>query len=31
MIDSGQADYAVIVAAEGSRYTQEVTLERLAR
>jgi acyl-CoA:acyl-CoA alkyltransferase len=30
MIDSGQADYAVIVDAEGSRYTQEVTLERLA-
>ena len=30
MIDSGQADYAVIVDAEGSRYTQELTLERLA-
>jgi acyl-CoA:acyl-CoA alkyltransferase len=30
MIDSGQAEYAVIVDAEGSRYTQEVTLERLA-
>jgi 3-oxoacyl-[acyl-carrier-protein] synthase-3 len=30
MIDSGQADYAVIVDAEGSRYTQEVTLDRLA-
>jgi 3-oxoacyl-[acyl-carrier-protein] synthase-3 len=30
MIDSGQADYAVIVDAEGSRYTQELTLARLA-
>ena len=30
MIDSGQADYAVIVDAEGSRYTQALTLERLA-
>ena len=30
MIDSGQAEYAVIVDAEGSRYTQELTLERLA-
>jgi 3-oxoacyl-[acyl-carrier-protein] synthase III len=30
MIDSGQADYAVIVDGEGSRYTQELTLERLA-
>jgi 3-oxoacyl-[acyl-carrier-protein] synthase-3 len=29
MIDSGQADYAVLVDAEGSRYTQEVTLSRL--
>jgi acyl-CoA:acyl-CoA alkyltransferase len=29
MIDSGQADYAVLVDAEGSRYTQEVTLGRL--
>ena len=29
MIDSGQADYAVVVDAEGSRYTQEVTLGRL--
>ena len=29
MIDSGQADYAVLVDAEGSRYTQEVTLARL--
>ena len=31
MIDSGQADYAVLVDAEGSRYTQEVTLARLER
>ena len=30
MIDSGQAEYALIVAGEGSRYTQEITLERLA-
>src|SRR5947209_2457104 len=30
MIDSGQAEYAVIVDAEGSRYTQELTLARLA-
>lgn len=30
MIDAGQADYALVVDAEGSRYTQEVTLERLA-
>lgn len=30
MIDAGQADYALIVDAEGSRHTQEVTLERLA-
>lgn len=30
MIDNGQADYALIVDAEGSRHTQEVTLERLA-
>jgi len=29
MIDSGQADYALIVNAEGSRHTQEVTLDRL--
>src|SRR5829696_4437809 len=29
MIDSGQADYAVLVDAQGSRYTQEVTLARL--
>lgn len=30
MIDSGQADYALIVDAEGPRHTQEVTLDRLA-
>lgn len=30
MIDSGQADYALIVDAEGSRHTQEVTLDRLS-
>ncbi len=30
MIDAGQADYALIVDAEGSRHTQEVTLDRLA-
>jgi acyl-CoA:acyl-CoA alkyltransferase len=30
MIDTGQADYALIVAGEGSRYTQENTLARLA-
>jgi acyl-CoA:acyl-CoA alkyltransferase len=30
MIDSRQADYALIVAGEGSRYTQETTLARLA-
>src|SRR3954447_4836955 len=29
MIDSSQADYAVIVDAEGCRYTQELTLARL--
>jgi acyl-CoA:acyl-CoA alkyltransferase len=29
MIDAGQADYAVVVDAEGARYTQEVTLARL--
>jgi 3-oxoacyl-[acyl-carrier-protein] synthase III len=29
MIDSGHADYALIVNAEGSRHTQEVTLDRL--
>ena len=30
MIDNGQADYALIVDAEGSRELQEVTLDRLA-
>jgi 3-oxoacyl-[acyl-carrier-protein] synthase III len=30
MIDSGHADYALIVDAEGSRHTQEVTLQRLS-
>jgi 3-oxoacyl-[acyl-carrier-protein] synthase III len=30
MIDSGQIDYALVVDGESSRYTQEVTLERLA-
>jgi len=30
MIDSGQIDYALIVDGEGSRYTQEQTLERLS-
>ncbi len=30
MIDSGQADYALIVDAEGLRHTQEATLTRLA-
>src|SRR5918997_1855858 len=30
MIDSGQADYALLVDAEGSRFTQETTLNRLA-
>jgi 3-oxoacyl-[acyl-carrier-protein] synthase-3 len=30
MIDSGQAEYALIVDGEGSRYTQETTLTRLA-
>lgn len=29
MIDSGQADYALIVNAEGCRHTQEVTVDRL--
>ena len=29
MIDAGQIDYALIVDGEGSRYTQEVTIERL--
>jgi acyl-CoA:acyl-CoA alkyltransferase len=31
MIDSGQIDYALVVNAEDSRYTQEVTLGRLER
>ena len=31
MIDAGQISHAVIVDGEGSRYTQQVTLERLAR
>ena len=30
MIESGQADYALLVDAEGSRFTQETTLRRLA-
>lgn len=30
MVDSGQAEYALLVDAEGSRYTQETTLSRLA-
>ncbi|MCW2802426.1 MAG: acyl-CoA:acyl-CoA alkyltransferase [Propionibacteriaceae bacterium] len=30
MIDAGQADYALIVDAEGARHTQQVTLDRLA-
>ena len=30
MIDAGQVDYALLVDAEGSRYTQETTLNRLA-
>ena len=30
MIDAGQVDYALLVDAEGSRYTQETTLDRLA-
>ena len=30
MIDSGQAEYALLVDGEGSRYTQETTLARLA-
>ncbi len=30
MIDSGQINYALIVDGEGSRYTQEATLRRLA-
>lgn len=31
MIDSGQIEYALVVDGEGSRRTQELTLERLAR
>ena len=31
MIDSGQADYALVVDCEGSRKVQELTLERLSR
>jgi 3-oxoacyl-[acyl-carrier-protein] synthase III len=31
MIDAGQADYALLVDAEGSRYTQERALDRLAQ
>ena len=31
MIDAGQADYALLVDGEGSRYTQERALERLAQ
>ncbi len=30
MIDSGQIEYAIVVDSEGSRHTQEVTLDRLA-
>lgn len=30
MIDNGQIDYALVVDGEGSRHTQEVTLDRLA-
>ena len=30
MIDSGQVDYALLVDAEGSRFTQQATLDRLA-
>jgi 3-oxoacyl-[acyl-carrier-protein] synthase-3 len=30
MIDAGQVDYALLVDAEGSRFTQETTLDRLA-
>lgn len=29
MIDSGQIDYAVVVDAEGTRHTQEMTIQRL--
>ncbi len=31
MLDAGMIEYALIVDGEGSRYTQEVTLERLRR
>lgn len=31
MIDAGRIEYALIVDGEGSRHTQEVTLERLSR
>lgn len=31
MIDTGQVDYALVVDGEGSRYTQERTIERLQR
>ena len=30
MIDSGQIDYALVVDGEGSRHTQQLTLDRLA-
>ena len=30
MIDAGQIEYALVVDGEGSRRTQELTLERLA-
>ena len=30
MIDAGQIDYALVVDGEGARYTQEVTIDRLA-
>jgi acyl-CoA:acyl-CoA alkyltransferase len=30
MIDAGRIDYALVVDGEGSRYTQELTLERLS-
>jgi acyl-CoA:acyl-CoA alkyltransferase len=31
MIDSGRIDYALVVDGEGTRHTQEVTLDRLSR
>ncbi len=31
MIDAGQIEYALVVDGEGSRHTQELTLERLSR